>query len=189
MGANQSDIEFNQQTIKGVKNICFFKSNSTYIIEKYHNVSNIFNLYTLENENETFNIKYENTIKNESIVNDIELHPKYSRLLLSSLYDGNINLWEIPKSKENDFIIKSTIHAHDSVVICSSFNPKFDNIFLSSSENEIKIWDLNKFTYQNNYSYKYAQNIVKWGNRNKFGYYKDNNIYINDYNNKKIVKF
>ena len=82
MGANQSDIEFNQQTIKGVKNICFFKSNSTYIIEKYHNVSNIFNLYTMENENETFNIKYDNTIKNKTTVNDIELHQKYIKITI-----------------------------------------------------------------------------------------------------------
>ena len=124
MGGNQSDIEFKQQTINGIKNICLFKSNSKYIIEKYNNYSNIFKLYTMnKNENGIFNIEYESEITNESIVNDIEFHPKYSRLLLSSLYDGNINLWEIPKSKENDFIIKSTIHAHDSVVICSSFNP------------------------------------------------------------------
>ena len=97
MGANQSDIEFKQQRINVENNICFFKSNSKYIIEKYDYdyFSNIFNLYTMENENETFNIKYENTIKNESIVTDIEFHPKYSRLLLSSLLNGEINSREI----------------------------------------------------------------------------------------------
>jgi WD40 repeat protein len=186
MGGNQSDIEFKQQTINGIKNICLFKSNSKYIIEKFYLSSRNIKLYTMnKNENGIFNIKFESEIKNESMVYDIELHPKYSRLLLSSLYDGNINLWEIPKSKENDLIIKSTIHAHDSTVICSSFNPKFDNIFLSSSENEIKIWDLNKFTYQNNYSYKNTQNIIKWKDENKFGYFKDKNIYINDCENEK----
>ena len=160
MGGNQSDIEFKQQTINGIKNICLFKSNSKYIIEKFYLSSRNIKLYTMnKNENGIFNIKFESEIKNESMVYDIELHPKYSRLLLSSLYDGNINLWEIPKSK--------------------------DNIFLSSSENEIKIWDLNKFTYQNNYSYKNTQNIIKWKDENKFGYFKDNNIYINDYKNEK----
>ncbi len=81
MGANQSDImdtiELKKQIINSGKNICFFKSNSKYIIEKYHNISRIFNLYTMENENETFNIKYEYEIKNDETVNDIELHPKY----------------------------------------------------------------------------------------------------------------
>ena len=185
MGANQSDIEFKHQIINGEKDIYFFKSNSKYIVEKYHHFSNIINLYTMENENETFNIKYDNTIKNKTTVNDIELHPKYSRLLLSSLNNGEIYLWEIPESKDSEFKNKSTINAHDSFVICSSFNPELDNIFLSYSENEIKIWDLNKFTYQNNYSYQNAQNIVKWENVNKFGYYKDKNIYMNDYNNEK----
>ena len=185
MGANQSDVEFKEQTIKSAENVSFLKSNSKYLIEKNQNFSNLINLYTMENENETFNIQYESTIKNETAVNDIELHPKYSRLLLSSLNNGEIYLWEIPESKDSEFKIKSTINAHDSFVICSSFNPELDNIFLSYSENEIKIWDLNKFTYQNNYSYQNAQNIVKWENGNKFGYYKDKNIYINDYNNEK----
>ena len=165
MGANQSDVEFKEQTIKSAENVSFLKSNSKYLIEKNKNLSEIINLYTMEKENETFNIQHESTIKNDEIVNDIELHPIYSRLLLSSLINGQINLWEIPESKENESKTKSTIKAHESLVICSSFNPELENIFLSHSNKEIKIWDLNKFTYQNNYSYQNTQKMVKWENK------------------------
>ena len=33
MGGNQSDIEFKQQTINGIKNICLFKKNFIYLQE------------------------------------------------------------------------------------------------------------------------------------------------------------
>ena len=80
-----------------------------------------------------------------------------------------------------NYKILSTINAYDSFSAYNCiFNPEKEEIFLSSSNEEIKIFNLNSYTYIQNSHYSYDQRIMKWKSDKEYAYCDNKGIIIKD---------
>ena len=82
----------------------------------------------------------------------------------------------------NNTII-SSINAYDSSPAFNCiFNPNKEEIFLSSSDEEIKIFDLTLYTYIQNSHYNYGDSIMKWKSDKEYVYCDNKGIVIKEFN-------
>ena len=184
MGQSQL-IDYNIEDIKGYipREIIISDSNSKFLAGKNKNFSNRIKLYSIiKNDKDIFQLNDYSFIESQKIViNNFRFHPKYTKLMLSSLYNGKIKLYEIKDNKKN--ITLSTINAYDSCCFSSIFHPSIDELILSNSDDEIKVFDLTKFTYVQSISYELInKSIINWKNKNQYGYYDSKGIIIRDLN-------
>ena len=184
MGQSQL-IDYNIEDIKGYipREIIISDSNSKFLAGKNKNFSNRIKLYSIiKNDKDIFQLNDYSFIESKkAVINNFRFHPKYTKLMLSSLSNGKIKLYEIKDNKKN--ITLSTINAYDYSCYSSIFHPSIDELILSNSDDEIKVFDLTKFTYIQSISYEFIyKSIINWKNRSQYGYYDSKGIIIRDLN-------
>ena len=175
--SEEFEIDFNVEEVKCKINesLYFPHSNSKYLAgtEFLGSDSNAFNLET----------KY--SIYCGATITDLDFHPKYTSLIATSLFDGNINIYEIKdKNKKGINNPISEINAFDSSVQNISFNPYRDEIISSCSDEQLKLFDLTKYTYlkcipltlRNKF-----RTTLKWKSDNFFAYCINKGVIIDNY--------
>ena len=173
-----------ETTMNLKESIDILDSNSKYIAATNKNFpKNIF-IYSINRKEDNFLIKEKSKISCETIIFNYQFHPNYSQILLSSLVSGKVNLWKL--DDDENYKLLSNIYAFDSFVYFSKFNPKNDNIFLSCSGEQIKIFDINKYYYIYNSDISDSfNNTLKWRSEFEYSYIKNNLIITMDYKNNK----
>ena len=171
------NVEFNDIDIFSYINL---KSNSKYLAGQEKVKPKKLELFSIH-KNKNFSLNYKTQIKCNEDIYTFDFHPKYQNLLLLPLASGKIKLYEIKESNNMNYKILSTINAYDSFSAYNCiFNPEKEEIFLSSSNEEIKIFNLNSYTYIQNSHYSYDKRIMKWKSDKEYAYCDNKGIIIKD---------
>ena len=186
--SEEFEIDFNieevEEKCKIPESLLFPHSNSKYLAgTKYFN-ANYLELFDILSENDTFNLKKKYSINCEAYITDLNFHPKYTSLIALSLNNGFINIYEINDENQKDIDNAiSEINAFDSYVQNILFNPYRDEIISSCSYEQLKIFDLNKYTCLGNYSLTLSngRTVLKWKSDNLFAYSDNKGIIIDNY--------
>ena len=178
------EIDYNIENINNeeIEKFIFTNSNSKYIAGFKFMHSFCLDIFKIDSKKQ-FSLIKKNSIKCGNDIRYVDFHPKYLDLILLSQISGKINLYQIKGNNESIYQLCS-INAFEPASLISIFNPQEDNIILSCSNNEIKIFDLNKYTYIDQTAIlkrnKY-KNIIRWKSRTEFGYLEFDKLIIKDY--------
>ena len=136
-------------------------SNQNYLSYICKDIVDIYNLYQ-----NNFDLKYKTSIYFDNYVNHINFNPNYPQLLLTSLQNSEIKLWQISGSNEK-CEEKCVFKGHSNYVQYGLFNPIFDNLIISSDNNNIKLWDITKYINVANFRQQSIKNL-QWDTTGKY---------------------
>jgi WD40 repeat protein len=185
--SEEFEIDFSLEEVKCKihESLNFPHSNSKYLAGTEFLGSKYLELFDISSDNNAFNLETKYSIYCRETITDLDFHSKYTSLIASSLCDGKINIYEI-KDKNNKDINKpiSEINAFDSYIQNILFNPYRDEIFSSCTNEQLKLFDLTKYTYlkcipldlRNKF-----RTVLKWKSDNLFAYSINKGIIIDNY--------
>lgn len=163
------------------------KANNKYLFTSSNNSINIYNL------SQYFEINFKNSISCNKTVTLLDISPFYPNVISSSLRDGNIKIWEITDSDQDENKEIYLIKTDEEYVKYSLFNPVYENIIISSSDyNNIKLWDTTYYIHLYNISNEGKIDNLQWDTTGEYyGYIKNNNeLVIREKDNyKNIIKY
>ena len=137
--SEEFEIDFNVEEVKCKINesLYFPHSNSKYLAGTEFLGSKYLELFDISSDSNAFNLETKYSIYCGATITDLDFHPKYTSLIATSLFDGNIYIYEIKnKNKKGINNPISEINAFDSSVQNISFNP-YRGVRISSCSDEL----------------------------------------------------
>ena len=184
MGQDMITIDIKSQELQFMNAIqSMIITNSNYLSCVFNSQMKIYNLSLKEND---FSLNYKTSIDCDNYVNYINFHPKYPQLLLSSLWNSEIKLWQIP-DENIECKVKCIFKGHTDSVKYAIFNPVDDNLIISSDNNYIKLWDITKYIHLDNI---HQESIIdlQWNITGNYYGFINKNFKGLSINEKKIMK-
>ena len=177
-------IDFNIQEIKSnIKIPLLFYPNSSlkYLAGKLYMHSKQLEVFSIQSINNNINFQYKGSIKSDNIFS-FDFHPKYENLLALPLNNGKIKVYQIKEeNSKTNFNLLSNINAFNSTAFNCIFNPNINEIILSCSGNEVKVFDLTAYDYIQSFDFNSSNHILKWKSLYEYAYLDENGIIIRDY--------
>ena len=168
-------FEINIETKPTISKTQKFISCDNYVGAYYENIIKIYEI------NEDFDLQLKASSKDTSI-NDMDFNHSYKNLIISAT-ENYMKLWKLSSNKNLEEIC--LLNGQEKFVLFSKFNPKFDNILISSGFMNIELWDITKYTNVNYISTNLKAKALKWNVSGEYyGYIHDNKeLKINDIDN------
>ena len=169
-------FEINMETKPTISKAQKFISCDNYVGAYYEDIIKLYEI------SEDFDLQLKASSQDISPINDIDFNHSYKNLIISAT-DNYMKLRKLSSNKNLEEIC--LLNGQEKNVLFSKFNPKLDNILISSGYKNIELWDITKYTNVNYISTNLKAKALKWNASGEYyGYIHDNKEFkINDIDN------